>query len=88
VCSLIFIWVLIAGAISKAVACTWICSSNWAALSGFSGRGSAWPHRDLKCQGGGIPRVAPTRSEKKGSGDREKIVGGVTRMGDSEQDVK
>jgi hypothetical protein len=33
-----------------------ICSSSWAALSNLSGRGSAKPHRDLMCQGGGIPR--------------------------------
>ena len=45
---------------------------------------SAWPFRDLKCQGWGILRVGPD-SEEKGVGlgmeDGEKIVG----AGDSEE---
>ena len=32
-----------------------IGSSSWAALFGLNGRGSTWPHRDLKCQGGSAP---------------------------------
>jgi hypothetical protein len=40
------------GVIPKAAACVWgICSSSWTALSGLSGRGSAWPRRGLKCPG-------------------------------------
>jgi hypothetical protein len=56
-------------------------------LSGLSGRGSTYPHRDLKCQGeGGIPRGPHTLKEE-GEGDGGKIVGGGDRKGGSEWDV-
>jgi len=36
---------------------------------------STWPHRDLKCQGGGYGGVTPTCSEKM-RGDGRRTVGG------------
>jgi hypothetical protein len=44
-------------------------------LSGLTGRGITYPGRDLKCQGGRIPRRALTCSEEKGRGNRGRIVG-------------
>jgi hypothetical protein len=42
-----------------------ICSTRWAALSGLSGRRSAYSRSDLKCQGGGIPTGPhPLREEE------------------------
>jgi hypothetical protein len=51
---------------------------SWAALSGLSRRGSAYPQRDLQCQGGGGGATQggpPTCLEEKGRGYKEKIVG-------------
>ena len=53
-----------------------ICSSNWAALSGLSGRGSTQVHRDLKSHGGWATQGTPTCSEDKERGHRAKDVGG------------
>ena len=64
------------GAIPKLLPVCGICSTSWAALSGLSGAGCAYPHRGSKCQGGEISREASTCSEEKGRADGGRILGG------------
>lgn len=55
-------------------------------MSGLNERGSNYPCRDLKFQGG-TTREGPTSSEEKGGG-RGRVVGADDREGGSEQDVE
>ena len=58
-----------------------ICSSSSAALSGLSGRGSASPQRDLKCQCEKIPTEAPICSDEKRTGDGGRLMGSGNQEG-------
>jgi hypothetical protein len=91
-CSLVFMWVLQLewGLSQKLLPVCGICSSSWATLSGFSGRGNrkCLALETLEVAGWGDIQGTPTHSEEKRRGNRGKIVGESDREGSSKQDVK
>jgi len=54
-----------------------ISSSSWVALSGLSGRGSAWPCRDWMCLGKGGGNILRGLHPLRGEGDEGQVMGGV-----------